>query len=246
MERPPFQLPCASLSLPPSLLTPFTRFFSELTLHLVSNHSLHRRYRNCYPTRRHQGQGEGSIAQAEDSRASSTQDGQDRHRLPEAPRRLLQVPDQAQDVCFRRGVSFSVFSSSSSRPFAFVLLPFSFELLAFPTSSKLTRFSVLFSIPQVLRRKRARSRRQGETTWRPLRRTHRSPLHPSPRSSTLAHRYATVRSPTKLSFPQGSWVERSYPCRVSVFALLFRLRLDAFRRRLISKLTLPFRALGDG
>jgi len=102
---PPEQARNGTSSFPTSLFVPLlstllchvspVRLFLKLIFRLLIARSLHRRHRNRYSARRHQGQGEGSVAQAEDARASSTQDGQDRYRLPEAARRLLQVPDQA-------------------------------------------------------------------------------------------------------------------------------------------------------
>ena len=46
-------------------------------------------------------EGGEQVAQAEDARESATQDGQNRHRLSEAARRLLQVADEAENVVTR-------------------------------------------------------------------------------------------------------------------------------------------------
>jgi hypothetical protein len=56
--------------------------------------------------------GGGQELEAEDARKGASQNGQNRHRLPEAARRLFQVPNKAPDGHSRRSLLRSKHSST--------------------------------------------------------------------------------------------------------------------------------------
>ena len=85
-----------SRSLPSNYPVSSSALISRLLL-IISRRRFHRRYRYRYPTRRHQGEGGRSIAQIQDEGTGPTENGQDRYRLSEIARCVLQVSNQAQD-----------------------------------------------------------------------------------------------------------------------------------------------------
>ena len=85
-----------SKSLPSSSLVrpPFIEYcHSGLLMRIYLSSSLDCRYWYCRSKRCDQGKGGDHVSQAKDEGEGSTEDGQNRYRLPEATRRLLQVPD---------------------------------------------------------------------------------------------------------------------------------------------------------